>query len=294
MTVLLVDTYSLFFRAFHALPPMNTSQGQPTNALYGFAVLLVKLLREQKPTGVALARDLPGGTFRHTHYPEYKAGRAKPPGALLSQLDVLPELVEALGFPLFAAPGFEADDILATLAPLHASRGESVLVVSGDRDLLQLVNRTTQMLFVGQRGKPPTRYDAAAVEARFGIGAPHLPSYVALVGDSSDNIPKLKGIGEATASRLIAEHGDIEGLLAALDTIPNLRLRDTLREHAAQLLRNEALVRLRADVPLRDPERLGHFDEAARARTGALFEELEFKSLVPRLAAIQLSGVDAP
>jgi len=166
MTVMLLDSYSLLFRAFHALPPMNTSLGQPTQALYGFSVLLLKLLREHGPQGVAIARDLPGRTFRHAQYDAYKAGRVKAPGELVSQLDLLEELADAFGFPLFAAPGFEADAVLATLARHHAGLGRQVLLVSGDRDLLQLVADPVEVLFVGQRGKPPTRYDRTAASMR--------------------------------------------------------------------------------------------------------------------------------
>jgi DNA polymerase-1 len=281
MTVLLLDSYSLFFRAFHALPPMSTSRGQPTQALYGFSALLLKLLREEQPSGVALARDLPGKTFRHAQYQDYKAGRPRPPSALLVQLGMLDTLFDALGLPVFGAPGFEADDVLATLAR-ELQSSERILIVSGDRDLLQLVCSTVHVLFVGQRGKPPTRYDPAAVQARFGIGPERLPGYVALVGDASDNIPKVKGVGEAAAQKLMAQYADVDALLAALERVEPARLRATLSEHAEQLRSSEQLVRLRRDVPLPTLS-LGTLDAAAVARTRALFEAWEFKSLIPRL-----------
>jgi DNA polymerase-1 len=285
MTALLLDTYSLFFRAFHALPPMSTTRGLPTQALYGFSTLLLKLMREERPSGVALARDLPGKTFRHESYAEYKAGRPKPPDALRAQLQLLDELLDALGLPVYAAPGFEADDVLASLAHALAGPHRPILIVSGDRDLLQLARAHVDVLFVGQRGKPPLRYDAAAVQARFGVPAERLPSYVALVGDSSDNIPKLPGIGAARARRLIARHASIDALLAALDSLDEPRLRATLAQYAEQLRASERLARLRVDVPL-PAAALGKLDGPAIERTRALFEAWEFRSLIPRLQAL--------
>lgn len=286
MRVLLLDCHSLLFRAFHALPEMTTSTGEPTNALYGFCTLLLKLLREEQPGGVALARDLPGKTFRHEQYADYKAGRARAPAPLLRQLERFDELVRALGFPMFAAPGFEADDVLATLAARFTARGDDVIVVSGDRDLLQTVSERCVVLFVGQRGKPPVRYDRAAVEKRFGIPPERLPGYVAMVGDSADNIPKVRGIGDATASQLMRQHATVAELLEHLASIENARMRAVLEAHAQQLRSNEQLARLRFDVRLAELEPKA-LDEAARMRTRSLFERLEFKSLAPRLDALQ-------
>jgi DNA polymerase-1 len=285
MRVLLLDSHSLLFRAFHALPEMNTSTGQSTQALYGFSVLLLKLLREERPGGVAFARDLPSKTFRHERYPAYKAERPRAPSPLVSQLKLFDQLVAALGFPVFSAPGYEADDVLATLAARVSDRGDDALVVSGDRDLLQVVAERCAVLFVGQRGKPPIRYDRAAVQARFGIPPERLPGYVALVGDPADNIPKVKGIGPAAATALMQRSPTLSALLDDLSVVPEPRLRALLAEHEAQLRQSEWLVRLRNDLPLPDdaPRSL---DAAARERTAALFAAWEFKSLIPRLHAL--------
>jgi DNA polymerase-1 len=288
MTVLLLDTYSLLFRAFHALPPMTTQAGVPTQALYGFSVLLLKLLREQPGSAVALARDLPQPTFRRELYADYKAGRPAAPSPLVTQLRMLDVLVDALGFPMYAAPGFEADDVLATLARTLKGESAPILVVTGDRDLLQLVCDEVQVLFVGQRGKPHVRYDTSAVEARFAIPAARLPSYVALVGDASDNIPKLPGVGDATAQKLIARFGSIDNLLDHLGELENARLRASLDQHRAQLVQSETLARLRSDVPLPEPACARSLTQDARERTRALFLAWEFKSLLPRLEALKL------
>lgn len=282
---LLLDSYSLFFRAYHALPEMTTRAGLPTNALYGFSSLLLKLLRELEPAGVALARDLPKKTFRHEQYDDYKAGRAPLDAALVTQLELLGELVAATGFPMFAAEGFEADDVLATLAARLAAQGSKVLVVSGDRDLLQLVDDAVEVLFVGQRGKAPTRYDRARVVDRFGVQPEQLPLYVALVGDTSDNIPKVKGIGPKTASALVRGRADAAELLARLEEAPP-KVHQLLSKHAAQIQKSEALARLRRDVPLDERVPLP-FDAAACARVAGLFEAWEFKSLLSRLEALK-------
>lgn len=285
MRTLSIDSHSLLFRAHHALPEMTTSTGQPTSALYGFCVLLLKLLREEQPDAVALARDLPGKTFRHARYADYKAGRPRASAALVSQLALLDRLADAFGFPMLSAPGYEADDVLATLAARLAARGDDVIVVSGDRDLLQLVDARCEVLFVGQRGKPPIRYDRAAIEARFGIPPERLPGYVALTGDSADNIPKVRGLGAVSARALMRRSPTLSGLLDDLQAIEEPRLRGLLTEHAAQLRESEELVRLRRDVPLPAIEP-NAFDRAARERTAELFEALEFKSLLPRLSAL--------
>lgn len=284
MSALLIDTYSLFFRAFYGLPALCTSTGRPTGALYGFSTLLLKLLREEKPSGVALARDLPRPTFRHERFSAYKATRPALPDPLREQLRDLDQLLSALGFPLYAVEGFEADDVLATLAT-QLSAHERVLIVSGDRDLLQLVDDRVEVLFIGQRGKPPIRYDRGAVEARFGFPPERLPSYVALVGDTSDNLPKIPGIGEASAKKLIQHFENIDALLGALATLDQ-RTRAKLSDHQEQLRETELLARLRKDVPLAREVETRTLDERAKEETRALFEKWELKSLLARLAAL--------
>jgi DNA polymerase-1 len=280
LSVLLIDTYSLFFRSFHALPPMSTLAGEPTGALYGFSALLLKLLREHKPAGVAFAVDRPEPTFRHDSYPDYKATRAPLPSPLVLQLRKLDALLEAFGFPRFSARGFEADDVLASLAARIA--GE-VLIATGDRDMLQLVDQRVRVVFLGQRGKPPKLYDEAAVRERFGIPPARLPVYAALVGDSSDNIPKVKGIGPAAAQKLSEQFESIDALLAG--ELANARMRTLIHDHAAQLRASEALIRLRRDVPL-EGELFAPLTKQSAEQTRAMFEQLEFKSLIPRLDAL--------
>ena len=285
--VLLLDTYSLFFRAFHALPPMSTRAGEPTSALYGLSSLLLKLLREQRGAALAFALDAPQATFRHARFDDYKAGRAPTPSALSAQFGRLQQLLEVLAVPAFRCPGFEADDVLATLAKRARDTQVPALVVSGDRDLLQLARGSVQVHFVGRRGKDALVYDEAAVFARFGVAAAFLPSYVALVGDPSDNLPGVPGIGAITAQRLLLGKRNCQELFEDLERVNNARLRETLLSHRTQILDTESLARLREDAPIESVSRGWSVPTATAFESLArLFEELEFKSLLGRLAAL--------
>lgn len=281
--ILVFDTFSVFFRAFHALPPMNTRAGLPTSAVYGMSVLLLKLLREQSPKGLCFARDRSEPTFRHKQYVEYKAHRAPLPEPLVSQLVLLDRLLAALGAPVFGVSGFEADDVIATLARELAARDEHVCVVSGDRDLFQVVRERVDVLFIGRRGQPPVLYDEAAIARRFNLPPAQLPSFVALVGDSSDNLIGVNGVGDKTAQKLVAQFGSASALLAGLDQVKSAAVREALAKAAERIRQNEALARLHSEVPLPEGARYGAFTAEAKAALRALFEELEFQSLIPRL-----------
>ena len=284
---LLVDTYSLFFRAYHALPAMNTKSGEPTSALYGFSAALLKELREQAPVQLAFAVDAPKQTFRQARYPSYKAQRQSVPDELRAQIERLSELLAAFQCPVFSVPGFEADDVLATLAAKLRAQAEPTLVMSGDRDLLQLARGCVRVLFLGARGQKPVIYDSGTVAERFLVSAEQLPTWVALVGDASDNLPGVPGVGPRTASGWVREFGSVAELLARLSEVKPERLRAVLGAHAEQALLNEELARLRVDVPLGDGPMVGCLGEQAFARLRSLFAQLEFKSLSARLDALE-------
>ena len=290
---LLVDTYSVFFRAHHALPPMNTRSGEPTSALYGFSAALLAELARRPPALLAFALDAPQRTFRHERLASYKANRDATPAPLVAQLGRLRELLAAFGVPAFAVPGMEADDVLATLAARLSAEGADVLIMSGDRDLLQTVGEHVRVLFVGARGQKPTIYDAARVEARFGVCPARLPSYVALVGDPSDNLPRVPGVGPRTAARWVSEHERVAGMLAHVAELAPARLGAVLAAHEAQALESELLATLRRDVPLGAGPIALPVSAAARDALAALFAQLEFKSLGPRLAALSLASHEA-
>jgi DNA polymerase I len=283
MVSLLIDVHSAFFRAFHALPAMSTRAGEPTSALYGFSVLLLKLLRESPGASLAFAVDTPKATFRHELFGDYKGQRDAAPDDLRAQLRRLPPLLEALSVPVIGVPGFEADDVLATLAKRARDGGESVLVVSGDRDLLQLAHGGVRVHFIGRRGEAPTTYDEAAVTERFGLPPSRLPAYVALIGDASDNLPGVPGIGPAAARRLLTRFGSAREMLDHVGEVDTERLRSLLGANAAQIALMEELARLRDDVPLPADCVPVRITTSGLSRLRALFEELEFKSLLPRI-----------
>ncbi len=281
----LFDTYSMVFRAFYALPPLSTSKGEPTSALYGFCSLVIRVLREERPQCLSFALDAPARTFRAERYTQYKAGRPSTPSALARQLERLPDLLAAFEVPAFCVPGFEADDVLATLSTRLEAEGRRALVVSGDRDLLQLVSPLTSVLFIGRRAQAPLLFDERKTEEHFGVPPRRLPTYAALVGDNSDNLPGVPGVGARTAAKLTAEHGSIAALFAALERVEPPKLRAALAEHAEQTRLNEELATLHRDVPLADGPLVSPLTTTARARLERLFEELEFKSLAARLQA---------
>jgi len=280
---LLLDTFSLFFRAFFALPAMSTSTGEPTGALYGFSAFLLKLLREHPGAELCFALDTGRPTFRHREFQQYKAGRAPTPTPLVEQLRRLDALLERVGGVALAAPGFEADDVLATLAARLRAQGRATLVVSGDRDLLQLAFGSVHVHFVGRRGKDALDYDEAAVRERFGAPPWRLPSFVALVGDASDNLPGVPGIGPKIARNLLENHEGAAHLLRDAAALSPPRIGRLLLEHAEQIRATEALARLRIDAPLPQPPHLAAPSAASLLRLRELFEALEFKSLLPRL-----------
>jgi DNA polymerase I len=283
---LLVDTYSLFFRAHHALPPMNTKSGEPTSALYGFCAALIKELGQRRPRGLAFAVDAPQRTFRHEQLASYKGNRDATPAPLVAQFGRLRELLGAFQVPAFEVPGVEADDVLATLATRLSASGSEVLIMSGDRDLFQTAAEGVSVLFLGARGQTPTIYDAARVEERFLVPPERLPAYVALVGDPSDNLPRVPGVGPSTASKWVLAYGSAQALCDAASELEPARLRAEVVARREQVLVNESLATLRRDVPLGDGPLCAPLTSAALERLRELFERLEFKSLVPRLAAL--------
>jgi len=286
--VLLLDVFSLVYRAFFALPAMVTTRGEPTGALYGFSTLLLKLLRERRPKGIAAALDAPAATFRHEAFAGYKANRPRAPTPLGQQLGRLPALLDAFGATRFIAPGFEADDVLATLARALAGAGETSLVVTGDLDALQCAGARTRVFVVGRGATAGRLYDEAAIWTRFGVTPGELPDWKALAGDVTDEIPGVPGVGGQRAAQLVRRFGGVAELLRRTEEVSPAALRDAIAARAGDLPLWRDLARLRDNVPLPEGTRFGVFDAASRARTRALFEALEFRSLLPRLDALPL------
>ena len=282
--VVLLDAFSLFFRAFYALPRMNTSRGEPTSAVYGLSVLLLKLLREQRPRGLAFALDV-GRTFRHARYSEYKATRVSSPPELGAQMHRLGELIAAFGAPSLSSPGYEADDVLATAAREACEERIAPLVVTGDHDCLQIARGEAHVMIVSRGAVKAEIHDEASIRARLGVDPAQLPDYRALVGDPSDNLPGVHGVGPRTAAALVRRFGTVAEMLARIDDVAPARIREAIAAAADRLPLYVDLSRLRDGVPLPEGPRWAPVDAAARERVRRLFEELEFRSLVPRLDA---------
>jgi len=275
----LIDISSYFYRAFHALPPLTTTQGVPTNAAYGVTTMLLKVLRERQPRHLALVFDAKGPTFRHNLYKEYKAHRPPMPEALVTQLPYIKKIIDALNLPAVVQEGYEADDLICTLVRRAREEGFAVEIISGDKDLLPLVADGVDMWDPMKE----VRYDPAAIKEKYGLEPGELVEVRALAGDASDNIPGVPGIGEKTALKLIARYHSLENLLAHLEDIKEKALKARLEEHAEQARLSRQLTELEAQVPLTvDLEALapGPPDREALRQ---LFVELEFSKLVKEL-----------
>jgi DNA polymerase-1 len=283
-TLMLLDGNSLAFRAFYALPAENfkTRGGLTTNAVYGFTAMLINLLRDEAPTHIAAAFDVSRQTFRSERYPEYKANRSSTPDEFHGQIDITKEVLGALGITVLAEAGFEADDIIATLATQAENEGYRVLVVTGDRDSLQLVSDDVTVLYPIKGVSELTRFTPDAVVEKYGLTPTQYPDFAALRGDPSDNLPGIPGVGEKTASKWIIEYGSLQELVDKVDTVRG-KVGDSLRENLGSVIRNRDLTELVRDVPLAqtpDTLRLQPWD---REQIHRLFDDLEFRVLRDRL-----------
>src|SRR5579872_3649337 len=248
--LLLLDGHSLAYRAFYALREANlyTTTGEPTGAVYGFTSMLINILRDEKPTHVAVAFDRPERTFRHEQFEEYKAGRTKIGDEFTSQVSLIFEVLNALGITSLSKPGFEADDIIATLATQAEADGMETLILTGDRDTYQLITEHTTVLYNSRGVSDMKRYDPAELFAKYGLTPAQYPDFAALRGDSSDNLPGIPGVGEKTATKWIVEFGSLEELVNRVDEVKG-KAGDALREHLGSVLRNRQLTQLLRDVP---------------------------------------------
>lgn len=283
-TLMLLDGNSLAFRAFYALPAENfqTKSGLTTNAVYGFTAMLINLLRDEAPTHIAAAFDVSRQTFRAERFPEYKATRSATPDEFRGQIDITKEVLGALGITVLAEPGFEADDIIATLASQADAADYRVLVVTGDRDSLQLVNDNITVLYPIKGVSTLTRFTPEAVTEKYGLTPEQYPDFAALRGDPSDNLPGIPGVGEKTAAKWIVEYGSLQGLVDNVDTVRG-KVGDALRANLSSVLLNRDLTHLVRDVPLAqtpDTLRLLPWD---RDQIHRLFDDLEFRVLRDRL-----------
>jgi DNA polymerase-1 len=284
--LLLIDGHSIAYRAFYALPVENfsTSTGQPTNAVFGFTSMLINLLRDEQPSHLAVAFDVSRQTFRSESYPEYKANRSSTPQPFQGQVSLIQEVLAALRIPMLSVPGYEADDVIATLTDEAAEHGMQVLICTGDRDALQLVNSQVTVLYPRKGVSELTRFTPEEVQAKYDLTPAQYPDFAALRGDPSDNLPGIAGVGEKTAAKWIREFGSLDELVQRVDEVKG-KVGDGLRENLGSVLRNAKLTRLVRDLDLD----LGVSELARqqwdRDEVHQLFDNLQFRVLRERLFA---------
>lgn len=280
MKFILLDGNSFCYRAFYAIRELRNSKGQPTNAIYGFITMLEKIVKDTEPDGVAVTFDLKGPTFRHEKYEKYKIQRAPMPEELVSQMPLIKEVIEAMNIPVFAKEGYEADDVIATLCRELSKKGHEVLIVTGDKDMLQLVTKKVKVL---NPQKDNVIYDEAHVKARFGVGPERVVDVMALMGDASDNIPGVPGIGEKTAVKLIGEYGSLEAVLKNVPKLKGDKLKENLVKFEDQAHLSRELATIKHDVPLEVEIDALKRREPDGERLVELYRRFEFRSLLKHI-----------
>ena len=300
-TLVLLDSHAILHRAYHALPPFKSKKtGEPTGGLYGFSTMLLKVIKDLKPDYIAAALDLPEPTFRDVLYKEYKGKRPEAEDDLVSQLKRLPQLIGAFGIKAFSAPGFEADDVLGTLAEnLKKIKDLKIIIVSGDADVLQLVDGEKVLVYTMRRGMEDTViYDEDKVKERFGFPPDALPDFKGLKGDPSDNIIGVKGIGEKTATDIITNYGTTEKLYIKLEQnsaagaagILKDRVVQILLEHKGDAFFSKTLATIRRDAPVEFGLEKVKF-EINLGKLKEMFEELGFEALIKRLEGFAVQSI---
>src|SRR5215470_1560334 len=288
----IVDGHSHIFRAYHAIGYLSTSKGVPSHAVLILSTMLWKLIREEKPDYLGIALDPPGPTFRDALFTEYKATRTAMPDDLVRQLPYVRRLFEALRTPVVEVAGYEADDVLATIVDRARAKDHEITIVTGDKDLLQLVGPHVRVLGVSGRTGEPILYDEAKVRERWGVDPAQIPEVLALMGDSIDNIPGVHGVGEKTAVKLVGQFGSVERLYENL-TLVGGKLRETLAAGRKQALLSRELALLNHQVPMEFDLEAFRRVEPDWTKLRALWMELEFTRLVKELPAPPVAVVSS-
>ncbi len=293
--LLLIDGHSMAYRAFYALPVENfkSSTGQPTNAIYGFASMIINLIKEEKPTHIAVAFDVSRKTFRTEKFPEYKAQRASTPDEFRSQLSHINELITGFGVKYFAIEGYEADDLIATLAKSAEKQGFSVAICTGDRDSFQLINKQTTVLYPKKGVTEMSRMTPDAVFEKYGLTPEQYPDFAALRGDPSDNLPSVPGVGEKTATKWIIDYKSLDNLLVHADEISG-KVGESLRANIESVKLNRVLTQLLDDVKIPTSIDDLSWDGFDANLVNQLFDTLEIKALKERIKVLPQSGASEP
>ena len=289
--LLLIDGHSMAYRAFFALPVDNfkTSEGQPTNAVYGFASMLINLIKEEKPTHIAIAFDVSRKTFRTEKFPEYKANRASTPDEFRSQMSHINEMVDCFAIRHFELPGFEADDIIATFAKKAETQGFEVLICTGDRDSFQLVNDKTTVLYPKKGVTEMSRMTPTSVFEKYGLTPTQYPDFAALRGDPSDNLPSVPGVGEKTATKWIADYGSLTNLLKHAGEISG-KVGESLRANIESIKLNRELTHLLENLDLSADISDLDWSGFDADLINKFFEKLEIKALRERIKSLPQKG----
>jgi DNA polymerase-1 len=282
--LMLLDGYGLVYRGYFALPPLTTSRGELVNGVFGFASIVLRGIADLQPDYLAVSFDLPGPTFRHEQYAEYKATRQRMPDDLRDQFPKVREVVKALRIPVYEMPGYEADDVIGTIVQqLEPNEHLETTIVTVDLDMLQLVTPRVRLMTTRSGVENTVMYDIARIDERFGLRPDQMIDYKALKGDPTDNIPGVPGVGEKTAAKLIREFGDLDTLFARIDEVTPEKLRDKLLEHREQIAMGHELSKIVCDLPIEfdlESARLSDYDRDTVVR---LFREYEFRTLIERL-----------
>ncbi len=286
--VVLIDSHALIHRAYHALPPMSTKEGVPTNAVYGFVTTLLKVMTNIKPTHVVACFDVKGPTFRHEEYAEYKGQRKKIDDDLVAQFDVVKKVLKAFNIPIVFKKGFEADDVIGTLVT-HLGPSIPKVVITGDADTLQLVDEATSVFMPKRSIADTITYDPALVKEKYGFDPIHIVDYKGLRGDPSDNIKGVAGVGDKTAKELIQLYGTVENIFKHIDDLPP-RLQKKLAGQEEVALLSKRLATIKRDVPVEFDLKDGEFVDFNPDDVRKVFLELEFHSLVQRIPVSKNGG----
>lgn len=281
--IIIIDGNSLMNRVFYALPPMNTRDGKNTNAIYGLSVILLKIIEDYKPNYIAAAFDKKAPTFRHLEYQDYKAGRKKMPEELAEQFEPAKQLLRAFNVGIYEIEGYEADDIIGTMAKLYEQQGFEVLILTGDRDSLQLVSDNIKVIFTKKGIKDIEVYDKSTIKEKYGITPNQIIDLKGLMGDASDNIPGVPGVGEKTALKLLIEYGNVEEIYNNLDKISAKKLKENLEHNKEQAFLSKKLATINCNVPLEYKLEEMDINNANYIEVKNKFEALEFKSLISKI-----------
>jgi DNA polymerase-1 len=292
--LMLVDGNSITYRAFFALPPLSNAAGQFTNAVYGFTQMLLKVLEDEKPTHIAVAFDAGKKTFRHDIYKEYKGTRQKTPSELSEQFPLVKDLLKAFNIPVLELVNYEADDIIGTLSKAADAAGLDTLVVSGDKDLLQLVSDRVHTVLTRKGITEVEHYDIDKVRERYGLTPHQIIDLKGLMGDNSDNIPGVPGVGEKTAIKLLQQFPTVEEVLDHVDEVSGNKLKERLREHGHQALMSKQLATINRDVPMGWSLTDLKYDGYSPLEVRKAFQQLGFKSLIDKISGeIDTSTADS-